>query len=82
MIRPPNRSSQWSRMWGGVPVTPYTGLAPLRSRPGYNHVRGLCARVLGRSLFAPAWAAGRTMTLEQAIEYALAAETGRETSNP
>ena len=31
---------------------------------------------LGESIFAAAWAEGRAMTLEQAIEYALAPETG------
>jgi hypothetical protein len=33
---------------------------------------------LGEAAFAAAWAEGRAMTLEQAIEYALAADTRPE----
>ena len=48
--------------------------APL-GQTDYDQCMGSTRAVLGEPAFAAAWAEGRAMTLEQAIEYALSAET-------
>ncbi len=40
-------------------------------RPNYERSLTLARKAVGEIAFAAAWAEGRAMTLEQAIEYAL-----------
>src|SRR5687768_5178432 len=51
---------------GGVPP-------PGDAQTKIEHVRGLGGQALGTEAFAAAWAQGRALTVDQAIEYALAA---------
>ena len=49
---------------------------PPEDRPAYDRSLGAVRDLLSEGALAAAWAEGRAMTLEQAIEYALAAEAG------
>ena len=51
---------------------------PLPDQTDYQDVVTNTRAALGDATFAAAWAEGRAMTLEQAIEYALAADTRPE----
>ncbi len=63
-------------MWSGVPVTPTPGWCLDSPDQAYNDECAASARAgLAETTFAAAYAEGRAMTLEQAIEYALGAET-------
>ena len=51
---------------------------PLPDRTDYEHSLTLVRAALSDAAFGETWAQGRAMTLEQAVEFALATESGWE----
>ncbi len=77
------RHEQAARLFGAAETLRETlGRQPLWEDQADHDQRVASTRdALGDVVFAAAWAEGRAMTLEQAVEYALAVATGRETSS-
>ena len=65
-----------ARLFGGAEAlrAPVNSVIDLVDQPEYERQVALVRSQLGETSFTAAWAAGRAMTLDQAIEYALAVE--------
>ena len=72
-----DRGEQAARLYGAAEVLRGTGFPLLASyRAGYDRSVAALRSQLGEEAFATAWAEGRAMSVEDAVEYALKAESG------
>jgi tetratricopeptide (TPR) repeat protein len=73
LLAAPGDPESAGRLWGAAEsLRESLGLPlPPNERPEYDRHRAIVREALGEEAFATAWAAGRAMTLEEAIRYAL-----------